>query len=387
MKLFSHPLWLVGFRPFFSLTCLAGLSLPVVWVLIYSGKLSAPAANFSSFQWHAHEMFYGFGWALLGGFLLTSTKNWVRIRGWHGGALAFLAAAWIFERVGMGFGGEWPPLLFALSNKLFLWSIVAMILWSLLRHRESDAFRTDNLYFVALLPLFPLAKVLLLGAETFAAGWGMTLALFRLAFLIMFERTLTQFMKGVFQVDVLRDPRLDNAIKGLALALVFAPFMPAPLAALGELLLAGLLIARFAGWHPRRAFSRLDIGVSYLGYLALVAQLLLDALAVVAPVAWVGTVAVHVFTFGVMGLVSPAMIIRISNGHTGRPVRFERADKAALHAMMLGFLLRIVGPQLVPAAYLHWLWGAAACWLVAFAILAWRYIPFLLAPRADGKEH
>ncbi len=387
MKFTAHPLWLVGFRPFFALTCLAGLSLPVVWALMYSGKLPAPAASFSSFQWHAHEMFFGFGWALLGGFLLTSTKNWVRIRGWQGGALAFLAAAWIFERIGMGFGGEWPPLLFALSNKLFLWSIVAMILWSLLRHRETDAFRTDNLYFVAMLPLFPVAKALLLGAETFAAGWGMTLALFRLAFLLMFERTLTQFMKGVFQVDVLRDPRLDNAIKGLALVLVFVPFLPAPVAALGELLLAGLLIARFAGWHPRLAFSRLDIGVSYVGYLALVAQLLLDALAVVAPVAWVGTVSVHVFTFGVMGLVSPAMIIRISNGHTGRPVHFGRADKAVLHAMMLGFVLRIVGPQFVPSAYLHWIWGAAACWLVAFGILAWRYIPFLVAPRADGKEH
>ena len=387
MKLASHPLWLVGFRPFFALVCLAGLSLPVVWALMFSGKLPAPAASFSSLQWHAHEMFYGFGWALLGGFLLTSTKNWLRIRGWHGGALMYLAAAWLFDRIGMGFGGEWPPLLFALSNRLFMWSIVAMLLWSLLRHRDTDAFRADNLYFVAMLPLFPVAKALLLGADTFAAGWGMTLALFRLAFLLMFERTLTQFMKGVFQVDVLRDPRLDNAIKGLALVLVFVPFLPAPVAALGELLLAGLLIARFAGWHPRLAFSRLDIGVSYAGYLALVAQLLLDALAVVAPIAWVGTVSVHVFTFGVMGLVSPAMLIRISNGHTGRPVQFGRADKAALHAMMLGFVLRIVGPQLVPTAYLHWIWGAAACWFVAFGILAWRYIPFLLAPRADGKEH
>ena len=387
MKPTAHPLWLVGFRPFFSLACLAGLSLPVLWALMFSGRLPAPAAAFSSMQWHAHEMFYGFGWAVLGGFLLTSTKNWVRIRGWHGGALMFLAAAWLFERIGMGFGGAWPPLLFALSNKLFLYSIVGMILWSLLRHRETDAFRVDNLYFVAALPLFLVAKVLLLGGETFAAGWGMTLALFRLTFLIMFERTLTQFMSGVFQVNILRDARLDNAIKGLALALVFVPFLPAPLAALGEFVLAGLLLVRFAGWKPQLAFTRLEIGVSYAGYLAIVAQLLLDALALVTPVAWVGTVSVHVFTFGVMGLVSPAMIVRIANGHTGRKVVFGRADKAVLHLMMLGFVLRIVGPQLLPAAYLHWIWGAAACWCAAFATLAWRYIPYLLAPRADGKEH
>jgi hypothetical protein len=29
-------------------------------------------------------MFFGFGWAVLGGFLLTSTKNWVGVRGYHG---------------------------------------------------------------------------------------------------------------------------------------------------------------------------------------------------------------------------------------------------------------------------------------------------------------
>ena len=75
MKISNHPLWLVGFRPSFSLACLAGLSLPIVWAMIFAGRLTLPAATFSSLQWHAHEMFFGFGWAVLGGFLLTSTKN------------------------------------------------------------------------------------------------------------------------------------------------------------------------------------------------------------------------------------------------------------------------------------------------------------------------
>ena len=30
---------------------------------------------------------------------------------------------------------------------------------------------------------------------------------------------------------------------------------------------------------------------------------------------------------------------------------------------------------------------AAAGWFAAFALLAWRVIPFLLAPRIDGREH
>src|SRR5512139_2840708 len=127
MPLATHPLWLVGFRPFFALACLAGMILPVLWALIFSSAVPAPETSFSAVQWHAHEMFFGFGWAVLGGFLLTSTKNWVGIRGYHGGPLAALTAAWLFERIGMAWGGAWPPALFLLSAYLFPLLIVAML--------------------------------------------------------------------------------------------------------------------------------------------------------------------------------------------------------------------------------------------------------------------
>jgi uncharacterized protein involved in response to NO len=147
--------------PFFLLACLAGLAFPLLWALMFTGKLPAPASPVSALQWHAHEMFFGFGWAVLGGFLLTATKNWVQVRGWHGPALVGLAAAWVIERVGMAFGAGWPPLLFWLSNLLFLAAIVAMLLWTLLRHRGQDSF-ADNPFFYVVLPAFLAAKLLVL---------------------------------------------------------------------------------------------------------------------------------------------------------------------------------------------------------------------------------
>jgi len=50
-------------------------------------------------------------------------------------------------------------------------------------------------------------------------------------------------------------------------------------------------------------------------------------------------------------------------------------------------VIRIVVPQIDPANYLQWIRLAAACWFACFAILAWRYIPYLVQPRVDGKEH
>ena len=70
MKFAERPLWLVGFRPFFVLACLAGMVLPVVWAMMFSGQLAPPSTPFSMIQWHAHEMLFGFGWAVLGGFIV-----------------------------------------------------------------------------------------------------------------------------------------------------------------------------------------------------------------------------------------------------------------------------------------------------------------------------
>jgi len=358
----------------------------MLWALIFSGGLAPPAGRFSPVQWHAHEMFFGFGWAVLGGFLLTATKNWVQVRGYHGTALVGLVLAWCVERIGMAWGGGWPTALFWTSNLVFLGCIVVMLLVTLLRYRRQDSF-ADNYFFLLVLPAFLAAKLLLLSDAYFAAGASMSLGLFRMAFLVMLERTLTQFMKGVFQVDILRRPRLDLAIKLSAATLIFQAWMPPTLAVVLLVILAALLLYRFARWRPDLGFRRLELAIMYLGYLAIVLQLLLEILALLGVHGWVGSLSVHVFTFGAMGLIIPSMMVRISLGHTGRKVVFDRGDRLVIWVMLLAFLVRIVLPQVFPVAYSHWIHLAAGAWMLAFTILGVRLTPRLLAPRIDGREH
>lgn len=386
MKLATQPLWLVGFRPFFLLACLAGLALPMLWALVFTGHLALPAPPVAPVQWHAHEMFFGFGWAVMGGFLLTATKNWVQVRGYHGASLVMLVAAWIFERVGMAFGGGWPAWLFWLSNLAFLGTIVGMLLVTLLRHRQQDSFR-DNYFFLVILPAFLAAKLLVLDAAYFYAGAVMAVGLFRVAFLVMLERTLTQFMKGVFQAEILRNPRLDGAIKFSALALVFQPWLPVWLAGGLLLVCTVLLLVRFTRWKPGLAMTRIDLAVMYLGYLSIALQLLVELAGLVGAHAWTGSVSIHLFTFGVMGLIIPPMLVRISKGHTGRKVAFDAGDKLLIWIMLAGLVVRVVLPQLAPGAYTAWVHLAATCWFLCFAILGGRMLPRLVSPRIDGKEH
>lgn len=387
MKFSEHPIWQVGFRPFFVLACLSGMFFPTIWMLILSGHLSPPDMPFTTVQWHAHEMIFGFGWAVLGGFLLTSTKNWVKIRGYHGLVLIWLALFWVIERLGMWFAGALPPGVFWLTNNVYLGAMIVLLLSTLIRYRNNDSYRTGNWAFMVILPAFLIAKHLLLSETHFAAGSSIATGLFRVAFIVMLERTLTQFMKNTFQVDILHHKVLDRSIILLALAFVSEAFLPRPLAASVALALGTLLLVRLVFWHPMRAIRRIDIGIMYLGYGAIVAQLLIESATYFAPVAWVGSVSVHVFTFGAMGLIIPAMLTRICNGHTGRKVVFGWLDKWVLWIMMAGFVARVVLTQIDPAAYLRWLDIAAFCWFLAFGLLAWRYIPYLLAARVDGREH
>ncbi|HCJ50407.1 MAG TPA: NnrS family protein, partial [Gallionella sp.] len=70
---------------------------------------------------------------------------------------------------------------------------------------------------------------------------------------------------------------------------------------------------------------------------------------------WSVSLSMHVFTFGAMGLIIPAMLIRITRGHTGRPVVFDRRDKRVLWGMMAAFVFRLIAPLFDPADYTRWI--------------------------------
>lgn len=387
---YDAPIWLVGFRPFFIATWISGALLPLWWVLLVSGVVPAPNPLFNpvngALHWHMHEMFFGFGWALLGGFLLTATKNWVSIRGRHGRTLILLIALWLLDRFVMAYGGDWPVAAVVALSLPFMVLIIALLEIDLIRNRANDSYR-DNVYFILALPLFVVAKLALLNGELDPAiGWSMALGLFRLCFLVMLERTLEGFMKGVFGVTLRRVAVLDHTIKMLGFLLVFAYWLPPRVQSAACLLLATLLLLRWLTWHPFKALRRIDVGVMYLGYLAIIVNLILQAL----HPAYDGlsrSLVVHVFTLGAMGLIAPGMIVRISNGHTGRKVVFKAWDKLAIYLMLGALIARVLLPMLAPNHYGQWLAVAALCWLVAFTIVGIRYTPMLLKPRVDGRVH
>lgn len=384
---FRHPLWLVGFRPFFALAFVSAIALPVLWALFYSGLFSLGPSGIAPMQWHAHEMLFGFGWAVLGGFLLTASKNWLGVRGMHGGLLAAAAALWIVERgaILLPVTGPFAIARFVLVNACVV--LVGGYVWlTLFRHRAHDTFK-DNGFFLVGLPILLVAKNLLLQPATSAIGVAMTIGIFRLAFAVMFERTITQFMKGAMGVTLPRNRFLDLSIKGLILAAAFERLLPPKLAAAVLGAAAALLLVRFVTWKPLMGFQRFGIGIMYAGYLGLVVHLAISAAQQLGWVAAVGTLATHAFTLLCMGLIIPGMLIRICQGHTGRAIAFTWSDKTAFAAMAAAAFFRLVATQLWPSKYLLWIQLSAGGWSLCFLVIAFRLLPMLFRARADGKEH
>ena len=264
---------------------------------------------------------------------------------------------------------------------------VAAYLSSTLWHfRKQDSF-SDNFIFLLMLPVLVVAKNLLLSRDWYLPGVMMSIGLFRVAFVVMFERTIPQFMKNAMAENLLRNVYLNSAIKLFAVLSVFAPFMSQTLAVLVLGSTAILLGYRFVHWKPARGFTNFGIALSYFGYLGLVLHFFVEALAQSGALHLIGSVSIHTFSFLCMGVVIPAMIIRISQGHTGRKLLFARSDRFAIACMFVGALCRLLGTQIWPQHYTGWILAAALGWSLCFGVIGIRLSHFLLSPRVDGREH
>ena len=85
------------------------------------------------------------------------------------------------------------------------------------------------------------------------------------------------------------------------------------------------------------------------------------------------------FCFGAMGCVIPAMIIPYFKRPHWPQGGFDGRDKLVLYIMLAALAIRILIPQVFPSAYLAF-YLAATCWMLAFGLLVWRYIPQLVSP-------
>ena len=131
------PLWRLGFRPFFLAGGLFALIAMAFWTVVLTGHLSTWQPVGGWLAWHRHEMPFGFGIAIIAGFLLTAVQNWTGRAGLSGRPLMLLAALWLAARL------AWlleAPLLVLIPLQVAFLPLLAFVigrsLWQVRQHNN-----------------------------------------------------------------------------------------------------------------------------------------------------------------------------------------------------------------------------------------------------------
>ena len=129
------PLFRLAFRPFFLGACLfAALAIPL-WLLALGGMTGAwqPAGGWLA--WHRHELLFGFGVAIIAGFLLTAVQTWTGRPGLSGIPLAALVVVWLAARVAGLL--DLPLALRVLLELSFPLAVAGVMGWTLWKVRQT----------------------------------------------------------------------------------------------------------------------------------------------------------------------------------------------------------------------------------------------------------
>lgn len=379
----GHPVWQLGFRPFYLLAALfAAVSIPL-WLASYMGVSAGPLQV--SMGWHMHEMVFGFAVAVVVGFLFTAGRNWTGLptpQGWH---LMALAAIWLAGRVAM-LAASAPVA--AAIDMLFL-PLSAWPLFQVLRRSGNHR----NLFLVGLLVLLTLANGLYHGAAMNLLALSYFVPVQAAIFIIVLiesvlgARVIPMFTRNGApgSMPVASPKRALVAVGMMAVAgiswLAGAPgLLTAPLClAAGAMSLVNLL-----AWQPQRTLRVPLLWILHLSYAWIGIGF---ALLAAASLHWLpASAAFHALTVGSMAGLIIGMMTRTTLGHTGRPLKAGASEAAMYWLVQLGAVSRLlaaVGPaSLVMPALL----AAGACWSAAFILYAVRYAPYLWRPRVDGRE-
>lgn len=380
------PLWRLGFRPFFLAGAAFAALAVFAWLLALNGLSGSWQPTGGWLVWHRHEMPFGFGMAIVAGFLLTAVQNWTGQPGLRGRPLMALAVLWLAARLGWLAG--MPALPLALLDGAFLPAVA----WAI--GRSLWAVRQRNNYPVLLL-LSLLAAcdgLALAGVVTDDAAWQRQAAFAALwllaALMSMIGGRVIPFFtqRGLgLAAPVKPWPWLERLTLGLSMLAALAsatgfgvlprPWLVPLFAALGAC--QALRLARWYSpgiwrvpllWSLHLAFAWLVLAVSGA---ALWHAGLLDN----------GSLPLHALGVGAMGGLILGMLARVSLGHTGRPLQPPAAMGVAFAALNLAALARVFLPPLWPQGAL---WLAGACWMLGFALFVGYYGRMLWTPRADG---
>ncbi len=377
-------LWDIGFRPFYLLAAMFAALTIACWVAQFAGWTGAHMLIAGSY-WHAHEMIFGYAFAVIAGFLFTAVRNWTNEPTPSGALLGAIAGLWLAGRSLVL--SPWP-IFAAVPDVALALAVAAGIGVPLFRSKNRR-----NYFFVALLVAFGAVNLVFYLAM---AGWiqveaqrglGFGLDLVLLLMAVMGGRVIPMFTaNGVRGANPLRYRWLEYAVFGTIVALLATDLLDLPVPWVALAAAAGALAhgARLALWQPWLTLKKPILWILHVSYTWMVAYLALRA---PAAMGWIPvSVAIHALTIGAIGGLTLGMMMRTARGHSGRPLEAGGIELACYILIQFAAMARVFVPLIVPEFYGDAVIASGAFWVSAYVLLAVKLAPMLLWPRVDGRR-
>ncbi len=386
------PILRLAFRPLFLGGTLFSV-LAIAWWAYFWINPNSWLPHGGAVWWHGHEMIFGFGAAIVVGFLLTAVQSWTGVIGLRGKPLAVLALTWLAGRLLLAFGVTYgvPAWVIAMGDVAYLLMASFAMAYPVIKVKQ-----WSNLMFVPILLVLTLLNA--------SGHWAVinhqmqfatqtlhgSIILFSLIITILGGRVIPAFTANTTRC--MRKPTLKAlevvsilSIIGLII-IAFLGFDKTP----PFVLFAVASIAALAnGWRASRwgfQYCKAEplLWSLHMAYVFIPLGFILLALHSIGLMDNISA-ALHSITVGAIGGMILAMISRVTLGHTGRQLSPPALIKLAYIFIFLAAFIRVVISAWLPE-FTHWsITIAAGLWVTAFSIYLYFYAPMLFKSRIDGR--
>lgn len=384
----SWPVLSVGFRPWFLLMLVFASFAMAAWAGVWlSAGWGGAVHGTLDWRWHAHEMVFGVGTALVAGFLSTAAQNWTGRRAWSPVVLLVALGLWLAARVTFVVAGAGAllPYVLSVATELLLFVVIARLILL--------ARQWHNLQFVlALLLLILLDGAFAVQRDSIGLGdwigWAGVLPIVSMLLFIA-QRVVPPFSANRLGIAPRRTGRVVAVILGagplVLLGLLVVP-VPVPdafraLVAAGIALTVGYALLRW--WHPG-VRSEPMLWLLFAGVLIVSLGLAWLALGLAGLAVSGRDGAVHALGLGALAVMAMGMMTRVSAGHTGRPIALPRPFRPVLVILLGAVTLRLLLP-IWPGLQPSWLaitaGGVALVYLAMLIVIG----PWLIGERVDAR--
>ncbi len=375
-------LWSRGFRPFFLGAGLWAAAAIAIWLPFFRGEVEIPTA-FSPVDWHVHEMIYGYGSAVITGFLLTAIPNWTGRLPVAGRPLVLLSGLWALGRGAVFFSAAigWAA---AVIDTAFLLAFAVVAAREVVTGRN---WRNVKVVAVVLLLAAANAGFHIEAAATGAAPISTRAGLALIVFLILLigGRVVPSFTHNwLARMDRTQRPvPLGKPVAVMALSSVaLLLWIAAPEGDLtGALLLAAgaANLWRLSRWQGFATWPDRLVLILHAGFFLDALGFLFASAHAFAPGGVSPAAAAHVWAIGAIGSMTLAMMTRATLGHTGQALAASHATQF-IYAAVIAAMLARVAAEFLPVMAMPLIYAAAAAWIAAFAGFVIVYGPMLARP-------